>query len=176
MNQAVRHGPRTRYRSNQRTKNKPRNQRDNAKVEVSAGGIVYMRRRGRAKVILVGRFEPFVTWRLPKGHPERGESLIEAAKREVREEAGVSGRGGPKLGTTNYFFTHPVTKKFIHKFVHYFLFKKESGSVSQHDKEYDDARWFTLEQAIKRASFKDDKTILRRAAQIIKKRQQKRPN
>lgn len=150
---------------------KPSRRSGPAKVEISAGGIVYMKRRGRVKVVLVGRLKPFETWRLPKGHQEKGESLLDAARREVREEAGVVTKGGPKLGVTNYYFTHPVTKEFIHKFVHYFLFKKHGGTVEDHDKEYDDARWFTLESAIKAASFKDDKQILKRAAGIIKKRQ-----
>ena len=94
-----------------------------------------------------------------------------AAKREVAEETGVLGSGGPKLGMTNYFFTHPVTKKFIHKYVHYFLFKKIGGSVELHDKEYDRAQWFTFERAIKAASFKDDKVMLRRAKRIVSQRQ-----
>ncbi|MFH0831237.1 MAG: NUDIX domain-containing protein [Parcubacteria group bacterium] len=145
--------------------------RRKAKVEISAGGIVYMRRRGLAKVALVGRFDPYPTWRLPKGHPERGEHLLKAARREIREETGVDGLGGPKLGTANFYFTHPVTKEFIHKYVHFFLLKKQAGSVEQHDKEYDAARWFTLDEAIRRASFKNDKIMLRRARQLIRRRQ-----
>ncbi|MFO0704393.1 MAG: NUDIX domain-containing protein [Candidatus Andersenbacteria bacterium] len=140
-------------------------------LEVSAGGIIYTKRRGRHKVVLVGRFKPSVTWRLPKGHPEKGESLLVAAKREVAEETGVHGSGGPKLGVANFFFTHPVSKKFIHKFVHYYLLKKTNGSVEQHDKEYDTARWFTFERAIRAASFKDDKVMLQRAKRLITRRQ-----
>jgi 8-oxo-dGTP pyrophosphatase MutT (NUDIX family) len=148
-----------------------------AKLEISAGGIVYTRRRGRVKLVLLltihhkSSADVYVTWRLPKGHPEKGENLLAAARREVFEETGVLGSGGPKLGTANFFFTHPVTKEFIHKYTHYFLFKKIRGSVHQRDKEYDDARWFTIEQAIKQASFKNDKVMIRRAWNLIKKRQ-----
>lgn len=142
-----------------------------AKVEVSAGGIVYDRRRGKVKVVLVGTLKPFVTWRLPKGHPEGGEQLLAAARREVGEESGVLGSGGPKLGVAHFFFTHPVTKEFIHKFVHYYLFKKQAGSVTQHDPEYDVSRWFTLDEAVKAATFKNDKLMLKRATKIIEQRQ-----
>lgn len=150
--------------------------RQRAKIEVSAGGIVYARRRNKVKVVLVGSYKPFVTWRLPKGHPEKGEHLIEAARREVREETGVAGSGGPKLGMAHFFFTHPVNKEFIHKFVHYYLFKKETGSVKLHSsetprKEYDEARWFTIEDAVKAVTFKNDKLMLRRAAKLISRRQ-----
>jgi len=142
-----------------------------AVVEVSAGGIVYDRRRGKVKVVLVGTAKPFVTWRLPKGHPEAGERLLDAARREVQEESGVAGSGGPKLGMAHFFFTHPVSKAFTHKFVHYFLFKKVTGSVTLHDKEYDMARWFGLEEAVRAATFKNDKLMLRRAARLIQRRQ-----
>jgi 8-oxo-dGTP pyrophosphatase MutT (NUDIX family) len=132
---------------------------------------VYDRRRGKVKVVLVGTAKPFVTWRLPKGHPEGSEQLLDAARREVAEESGVAGSGGPKLGMAHFFFTHPASKAFIHKFVHYYLFKKQAGSVEQHDPEYDVARWFSLEEAIKAATFKNDKLMLKRAAGIIERRQ-----
>ncbi len=143
-----------------------------AELEVSAGGILYTKRRGQIKVVLVGQFKPFVTWRLPKGHRERGESLLDTATREVREESGVFGTGGPKLGSANFYFIHPVTNKFIHKFVHYYLFKKKSGTIADHDREHGQtARWFTMTKAIKAATFKNDKIMLKRAAAMIKKRQ-----
>lgn len=148
-----------------------RARRRKAKVEVSAGGIVYDRRRGKVKVVLVGTAAPHVTWRLPKGHVERGEKMLDAARREVQEEAGVGGSGGPKLGVAHFFFTHPVNKEFIHKFVHYYLFKKQSGSVHLHDKEYASARWFALDEAVKAATFKNDKLMLRRATHMIERRQ-----
>jgi len=144
-----------------------------ASLEVSAGGIVYSKRRGVVKVVLVGLNKPYKTWRLPKGHVEKGERFIEAATREVSEESGILGSGGPKLGSANFYFVHPVNNKLIHKYVHYFLFKKQSGSVALHDKEYDLARWFSLEKAIKMATFKNDKIMLRRARELIKKRQKK---
>ncbi len=142
-----------------------------ARREVSAGGVIYAKRRGQIKIVLVGKFKPFVTWRIPKGHQEKGEKIIETARREVAEESGLKVTGGPKLGCTNFFFVHPVDDKFIHKYVHYFLFKKQGGSVQKHDKEYDKAKWFSIPAAIKAATFKNDKLILKRAAKIIKKRQ-----
>jgi ADP-ribose pyrophosphatase YjhB (NUDIX family) len=51
----------------------------------SAGGVVV---DGRGRVLLVSQFG--TTWSLPKGHVEPGEGLLEAARREIREESGVS--------------------------------------------------------------------------------------
>lgn len=159
-------------------KRRPDKTRPRRKVtnEVSAGGIVYTKRRGKLRMVLLmtkhmRSGKPYVTWRLPKGHPAKGENLLAAARREVAEETGVLGTGGPKLGTANFYFTHPVTKKFTHKYVHYFLFKKKTGSTELHDREYEAARWFTVPEALKAASFKNDQLMIQRAITIIKKRQ-----
>ena len=78
--------------------------------EVSAGGIVYNKYRGSLRLVLLMTIHDkdgkrFTTWRLPKGHPAKGEQLLDAARREVAEETGVLGTGGPKLGTANFLFT-----------------------------------------------------------------------
>jgi 8-oxo-dGTP pyrophosphatase MutT (NUDIX family) len=55
--------------------------------EFSGGGLVVRNLRGRPHVAVVrGRHEILA---LPKGHPEAGESMEEAALREVREETGL---------------------------------------------------------------------------------------
>ena len=56
---------------------------------VSAGGVVYRVRDGVMEVVLGQRKGPR-TWNLPKGTPVAGESMEEAALREVGEEAGIA--------------------------------------------------------------------------------------
>ena len=54
------------------------------KIDHSAGGIV-LNRKGQVLVVNQrGR-----SWSLPKGHIEKGESILEAARREIYEESGV---------------------------------------------------------------------------------------
>ncbi|HSD48680.1 MAG TPA: NUDIX domain-containing protein, partial [Actinomycetota bacterium] len=62
--------------------------------EVSAGGVVYRRRRGRVQVALATRRtrRGDLVWGLPKGAIEPGESAESAAVREVREETGLQAR------------------------------------------------------------------------------------
>ena len=55
---------------------------------VSAGGVVYRRGPRGIEVVLCGRTEDGV-WGLPKGTPSPGESLEQAAVREVTEETGL---------------------------------------------------------------------------------------
>lgn len=58
--------------------------------EFSAGGVVVRNMRGRAYLAAV-RVKDGKVLALPKGHIDPGESAIEAAAREVREETGVEG-------------------------------------------------------------------------------------
>ncbi len=52
---------------------------------ISAGGVVLNRRR---QVLIVNQRGN--SWSLPKGHVDPGEQLLDAAQREIHEEAGVS--------------------------------------------------------------------------------------
>ena len=53
--------------------------------EISAGGIVYNTRTKKVLLIL----DPNNKWGIPKGLVEKGESIENAAMREVREETGL---------------------------------------------------------------------------------------
>ncbi len=64
--------------------------------KVSAGLLLYRVREGRLEVLLAHPGGPFFrnkdlgAWSIPKGEPNEGEALLEAAKREFREETGFS--------------------------------------------------------------------------------------
>lgn len=63
---------------------------------VSAGLLMYSLREGKLLLFLVHPGGPFFKnkhegwWTIPKGLPEPGEELLEAAKREFHEETGIS--------------------------------------------------------------------------------------
>jgi predicted NUDIX family NTP pyrophosphohydrolase len=59
----------------------------------SAGLVVYRRIGEQLEVLLVhpsGNYNRRAPWGIPKGLPDEGESLVEAAVRETREETGVN--------------------------------------------------------------------------------------
>src|SRR5436305_15259589 len=61
-------------------------------IAVSAGAIVLSEFDGELKIALAHtpKKDGQVTWVLPKGHVEPGESLEQTVLREVREEVGLS--------------------------------------------------------------------------------------
>jgi len=100
-------------------------------------------------------------WTLPKGKLEPGESRLDAAAREVREETGLDARLGPELGTTSYVDSHGRDKT-----VWYWAATAAGGELAP-TKEIDEARWVPVEQAPEVLSYERDLEVLERALALI---------
>jgi 8-oxo-dGTP pyrophosphatase MutT (NUDIX family) len=98
---------------------------------------------------------------LPKGHPEEGESPVDAALREVREEAGVQARLVEALGDVRYWYTRRGQR--IAKVVSFFLLAYVSGEVDDHDLEVEQARWMALEDATRELTYAGEREMAARA-------------
>ena len=125
------------------------------KREFSAGGVVLRSFHGRPFLCAV-RPKPDVL-ALPKGHPEPGESSIEAATREVREETGLVAEHVAKLGDVRYWYA--LKGERVLKIVSFFLFRYRSGSVRDHDHEVLSAEWIPLEDAPARLAYKGERQM-----------------
>jgi 8-oxo-dGTP pyrophosphatase MutT (NUDIX family) len=113
--------------------------------EFSAGGIVV---DGERVVVIVPTrlaADGSKVLALPKGHVDPGETPIEAAAREVREETGLVGEPVVELGESRYWYRRGG--KTIGKTVCFFLFELVGGSIEDHDDEVEEVRWIALEQA-----------------------------
>jgi bis(5'-nucleosidyl)-tetraphosphatase len=134
---------------------------------VSAGGVVYRFGQDGLEVLLCGRIGDGL-WALPKGTPEDDETLEETAAREVREETGLGVEIIEELGTIEYQFARPSQGMRFDKTVHHFLMRPDgSGSVEQHDREYDLVEWFPIQDALRSATHKNEAIILRRAIETV---------
>ena len=102
-----------------------------------------------------------VTWSLPKGTPEQGETTEQTALREVAEETGLSVRILAPVGQIEYQFIQGGVR--IHKTVHYFLMESTGGDLADHDHEFEEVRWVALSEAETLMSFPTERRIVARA-------------
>jgi 8-oxo-dGTP pyrophosphatase MutT (NUDIX family) len=98
---------------------------------------------------------------LPKGHPDGDETPEEAARREVAEEAGVTGELIDELGEVRYNYER--RGRTVAKRVRFYLFRYVSGNVADHDHEIEDARWMPIEQASRDLTYAGEREMVRRA-------------
>jgi 8-oxo-dGTP pyrophosphatase MutT (NUDIX family) len=101
--------------------------------ERSAGGVVV--RDGQIVVIVPTRraSDGSRVLALPKGHIDPGETALQAATREVREETGVVGEPVQELGEARYWYRRDGQT--IPKSVTFFLFSYVDGDTADHDDE-----------------------------------------
>ena len=119
--------------------------------ELSAGGVVVRLVRGRPMLAAIrpqGR--PAGVWALPKGIIDPGESPVETALREVREETGIDARLVEKLGDVRYVYTRPGGVR-VFKVVSFFLLRAGRGRIGAIEErmkvEVAEARWLPLDEA-----------------------------
>ena len=131
---------------------------------VSCGGVVVRKEGDRIMVALVT--EPgFAEYILPKGHLESGESLEQAARREIAEEAGfteltlvknLGAAGRMDFGKRSWGT------------MHYFLFTTSQDSVRPSDPEHQYiVKWFPID-ALPYMFWPEQKALIERNREEIK--------
>lgn len=134
----------------------------------SAGGVVFRVVASEAapliQIALVGHVRENI-WTLPKGTPTHQETRQQTALREVREETGLETRIVGEVGAIEYTFTRRGVR-FVKEVFHY-LMLATGGSVDQHDHEYDEARWYSLTEAVQAMTYANEIEIVRRAEGMI---------
>lgn len=121
------------------------------------------------EVALIARVSPSNRriWALPKGWVEPGETVENAALREIREETGLTGRLVEPLGQIAYSFYSPRDHAKIQKTVHFYLVEYVSGDTADHDHEVEEARWWALDDALGRLTYPSERGIMEKAAERI---------
>jgi len=121
---------------------------------LSSGGVVF----NKGKVALLRKK---AGWMLPKGTVEKGETIEEAALREVREETGLQDvRILHEIGHIRYQFLSRGRP--MRKTVYFFLMKTTDEKLVPGD-EFKEARWFSFENAERLMAFENQRDILKKA-------------
>jgi 8-oxo-dGTP pyrophosphatase MutT (NUDIX family) len=140
--------------------------------EVSAGGVVV--RDGEVAVIVPIKRAPDGSrvLALPKGHFSPGESALQAAEREVREETGIEAEPVRELGEVRYAYRR--SGQTIGKSVKFFLFSYLGGDIADHDEEVEEVRWIGLQEAQHALTHAAERDIVGRALACLEEQRKDR--
>jgi bis(5'-nucleosidyl)-tetraphosphatase len=110
-------------------------------------------------------------WSFPKGHSDKGETKLETALRELKEETGVSKIQLLKKSVMLkevYKFTDRKGVKTLKK-VNYFIAEAKNKKVKIDNKEVVNFKWCTFKAGLDKITFNESTSILRKADKIIRK-------
>jgi bis(5'-nucleosidyl)-tetraphosphatase len=137
-----------------------------------SAGIIVFRREGEECLFLLilSRLTKRPLWEFPKGGVDEGETVMQAAMRELFEETGISEsevRMIPEFERTeDYRFTSGRSegRSLIHKQVTYFLAETSKAEVTLSAKESSEFAWLNFADATKRLRYKERRKLLLDAA------------
>lgn len=119
---------------------------------ISYGVIPLQEVDGAWKTFIVYRTKGF--WEFPKGHPEKGETEKQAAKRELKEETGFS--VVKFLSENSYSMSYQYTDhgEVVNKKGVYFPAIVE-GEVALQEDEVSEGKWVSFNEALELLSYKN---------------------
>lgn len=130
--------------------------------ESSSGAVIYRSIGGGTRFLLI-KNKRSAHWGFPKGHLEKGEDNIMAAKREVLEETGIH------LDIHDGFESvskYKIRGK-IDKSVSIFVGTTDDVHTTIQEAEIEDYIWLTYDKALSCLRFDNDKQILKKAYEFL---------
>jgi len=134
--------------------------------EISAGGIIFRRRGYGIEIFFIK--DPFNRYTFPKGHQERGETLVQTALREIKEETGLDRlKYLAPLGRTSFRFRRQTG--IIQKTVHMFLFEAPPDAKEKFTGEgaIYEGQWVKPQNVFTISGYKNLDRLLARALRAI---------
>ncbi len=138
-----------------------------------AAGVIVFRRSdaGCLFLVVLSRLTKRPLWEFPKGGVDEGESLLEAALRELREETGLHGDavrlvpGFERSERYRFSVGQGARRTLIRKSVTYFLAEAMKEEVRISPKEAHEYAWVDVDEAYRRIRYKERRKILIAAAE-----------
>ena len=110
----------------------------------------------KGKVLLIQQTKGH--WGFPKGHMELGETEIETAKREVKEETNID----VEINENKRYVMEYFTDKGNFKQVVLFIARKTSGNEKYQESEIKTMKWMTYEEAINTITYDNARELFKK--------------
>ncbi len=141
------------------------------KTDLSYGIIPIRRVDGVWKMFLIHQYSRIGSnsyWVFPKGHPEAGETKIETATRELKEETGMVTDKilNEPTFSLNYSFVFGDSK--IEKTVEFFIGVVISEEYVLGEDEVKEGGWYALEDVSERLDYRDTKQLFLEVDKFLK--------
>ena len=136
-------------------------------MEIFAAGAVCWREVGKDLMVAIIHRGRYQDWSFPKGKVDSGETLAEAAVREIKEETGLKVKLGVPLSTVSY----PIDKgktKVVHYWAAKVTDKALANSKFKPDEEVSEVVWMKADQAFAKLSYKHDRELLQEVIDLRK--------
>ena len=130
--------------------------------EKSCGAVVYRRFHGNTEILLIRHIRSGY-WSFPKGHVEKGETEVETAVREIKEETNLDVLIDDGFRETVTFSPRKDTSKTVV----YFVGKAISRDAKPQIDEISEMRWTEIGQAPSYLTYDNDKLIASKAKAFI---------
>ena len=131
--------------------------------EKSCGAIVYKIENNEYKFLLV--YQNNGHYSFPKGHVEEGESEIETALREIKEETNLSVKIDDGF---RYALEYLVEPKNVMKDAVYFIATPISHDLHAQEGEISECIWCSFEEAYDKLNFENIREVFEKAYNYIK--------
>lgn len=145
--------------------------------ENSAGAIIFRVVDGVPHYLLL--HYPSRHWEFAKGHIEKGESVEQTVRREVKEETGIDNleiipgfkEYSKYFFRKNYHLKGKAKKKapWVFKLVTFLLAKTNAEHVTI-SHEHKGFAWLPFDQAVKKTTYKNAKELLKKAHDFVSKK------
>lgn len=133
--------------------------------EKSCGAIIYRINNKKLEYLLIRQNEG--TWGSPKGHMEKGETELDTAIREIKEETNIDA-----IVDTNFRkeITYYIEEKDIMKTSLYFVATSNSFNIKLQDEEISEYVWLDYEESLNKITYDNFKGIFIEANKYLNKR------
>ena len=134
--------------------------------EISCGCVIFDKATHSKVLIVYEKNRNF--WGFPKGHIEEGETEVQTALREVKEEVGIDVKVIDEK--YRYAINYIIEDKQIDKTSIFYIAEPidDNIKITNQEAEIEDSKWVTVEEAYKLLTFENSKEVLRKACKDLK--------